>query len=281
MKDICLDTIFYEKCFDTQKGIAEIFRDNLSISVQKNILLNNDFYNSGVILTREQEQKFFKRYNYIKYRIKKIKSWNSDESKKRSEIKKRIQKLYQIREILIKCNTRLMVKPVLKFSKGHEFDSVHCNELISNSYCHMIKIIDRFDYRKGFKFSTYFSHAIFKNLIRDTGSERNKKDRYYRELSNGEELISCDDGSNFIYDQVFVKKLFCFLESSSFEKMKISDFLILKKYYGVCGENKHTLKDLSKELGVSKERVRQIKLKAEIFIKNNIGKFEIKYDPVF
>ena len=56
--------------------------------------------------------------------------------------------------------------------------------------------------------------------------------------------------------------------------------MVLKRNYGLCGEKKQTLREIGEELGVSKERVRQIRMQAEDFVRQNINLFEF-YDPTF
>lgn len=281
MDGICLDKFFYESSFDTKKGISEIFKQILDPSLQEKILSNNkDLYNCGcgVILTRDQEYKFFKRYSYIKYRIKQIENWNTKESKKKSEIKNKVNQLFVIRDIITKCNTRLMVKPVFKFSNG---DSSLFDDLMSNSYIHMLKSIEGFDYRKGFKFSTYFSNALYRNLIKDVMAEKNKKKHFEEDARSAEDspVFDFHESQKDFYNKDFTKKLFLFLENKN--ALGNKNLLILKKYYGVCGEKRQTLREISKVLGLTTEGVRQIKLKTELFIQNNFEEFELKYDPVF
>lgn len=274
MDEICFEKFFYENSFDTKKGIYEISKEILDSSVKNQILFkNDDLYRCGILLTKEQEQKLFRKYNYLKYRIQKIKKWSSS-GKKNREIKKKTDLLIEIREILIKCNTRLMIKPVVKFSSIKKIGSTECDDLSSDAYVYMLKSIDRFDYRKGFKFSTYFSTVLYRNLSRDKKLKQNKRKYHGQTIEKIDDLSfteQYEDQKN-IYNKKFIESLFSKLKSDK------KGLTILKKYYGVCGEKQHTLRQLSEILGTSTETIRQIKMKTELLIKNKV---ELEYDPIF
>lgn len=289
IQGILFDRIFYEKSFDTNKGIYEILNFDLEKTIKKNILsTNNDLFrcNSGIILTRDQEQKLFRKYNYLKYRINKIKNWKQSKSKKEKAIKEKINALIETREIIIKCNTRLIIKPAMKYNNGNSQESAYFDDLISNSYLYMFRSIDAFDHRKGFKFSTYFSMALYRNLSRDKKLERNKRKYYGENDENIEEapFFESYDAQVNSYNQEYLTKLFKELDSPKVQKIYKAlgkrNLEILKKYYGVCGEKAHTLKEISEVIGLTKERVRQIKIKTENFIRTNHKEF-LKYDSIF
>lgn len=290
LNGIVFDRVFYEKSFDTSKGIYEILNLDLDKVVKKNILSsNNDLFrcNSGIILTRDQEQRLFRKYNYLKYRINKIKNWKQSKSKKEKKIKEKINALIETREIIIKCNTRLVIKPIQKFADGNPQESAVFDDLTSNAYFYMFKSIDAFDHRKGFKFSTYFSTALYKNLSRDKKLQKNKKKYYGENCENIQETPFFESHELQVnsYNQEYLTKLFEELNSPKLKKIfkapEKRNLEILKKYYGVCGEKPHTLKEISEIVGLTKERVRQIKMKTENFIRINHKELNLKYDSVF
>ena len=297
MENINFKDFFVDDSFYTKKGQAEILKNNLDLEVQKKILSsNNDLYrcNCGVLLTREQEFSLFRRFNYFKYRISEIEKWKTSNSNKERERKKKIKSIFDIREIIIKCNTRLMINPAKKFSNSQDLDSVECSEYISNGYVHLFKAIDKFDYNRGFKFSTYFCNVLFRNLSRDKQVQINKTMNHY-ELDEKTISVAAEDETHqeriASYNEVFLKNLIAKLEiEDNANRLKkrfrrcdsrhISRSVVLKRTYGICGERKHTLREVSKDLGVSHERIRQIRIQAEEFIKSNFNTFEL-YDPMF
>src|SRR5262249_6453762 len=58
-------------------------------------------------------------------------------------------------------------------SASHEFF-----ELVSDGNVSLMRAVDKFDFNRGFKFSTYASWAIMKNFARTVPEERQLRDRY-------------------------------------------------------------------------------------------------------
>ena len=198
-------------------------------------------------------------------------------SRKEKASKKRFDDLLDIREIIIKCNTRLLINPARKFSKCDDLESLECSEFISNGYLHLLKAIEKFDYRKGFKFSTYFCNVLFRNLSRDVSIKINKSRNQYELNSSAESALLMEDSfceQRDIYNKRFFNRLLNQLEIEDSKSNRKSRSMVLKRNYGLCGEKKQTLREIGEELGVSKERVRQIRMQAEDFVRQNINLFE-------
>lgn len=287
MENIDFENFFSDDFFYSKKGQAEILKNNLDLEIQKKILSsNNDLYrsNCGIILTREQEFSLFRRYNYFKYRVSEIEKWKTSNYNKKRERNKKIKSILDIREIILKCNTRLLINPAKKFSKSQDLDSVECSEYISNGYMHLLKAIEKFDYNKGFKFSTYFCNVLFRNLSRDKQVQIQKTRNQYELDENISIAAEKETHQEKIesYNKVFLTNLIKQLEiednADGFKKRSRS--VVLKRTYGICGERKHTLREVSQDLGVSHERIRQIRIQAEEYIKSNFDAFGI-YDPTF
>lgn len=74
------------------------------------------------------------------------------------ELAKRIKRGDEkARETLIESNLRLVVDVALKYYGGHNVPLI---DLIQEGNIGLIKAVEKFDYRKGFKFSTYAIHWI-------------------------------------------------------------------------------------------------------------------------
>lgn len=67
------------------------------------------------------------------------------------------------REALIEANLRLVVNMVLNFYGGHNMPLI---DLIQEGNIGLIKAVEKFDYRKGFKFSTYATWWIRQAILR-------------------------------------------------------------------------------------------------------------------
>lgn len=268
----------HEKLFDSPKRV-EILKNILDQNIVNEILASNaDLLkcNCGFILSKSQEQHLFRKYNYLKYRIIKIsKDKKKGRTKKKIEIEKKFKDLFEIREILIKCNLRLIVKSVVRhFPVGtHNYE-----EFFANGYIHMMRAIDCFDYTRNFKFSTYFVNVLFRNLL---------KDKMVLEKHSNLEPISDDgvicerslfDEQNERYNKKLIVEMLAVLEKKNKIKSKKYKLRteVLKKFYGVCGEKKITAKEIGVVFGLSKSRVQQINKDAIEELKS----LKFIYDPV-
>jgi len=229
------------------------------------------------IFTREQEYQIFRKYNYLKYRILKLTVGfkEADEAPapkpcppvKLDRIKERavreledlIARMAETRNKILQANTRLVFRPVGRYAPSESFER---DELVSDACIHVIKAIECFDYRRGFKFSTYCVNALKTNLFRDV--EKIRKFQAPLEFSDHINSASeCDEGSLVQEDQEYnaemVRKIFQKIRTSFRNPEKKIN--ILKEYYGI-GRPRMLLSEIGKKMNISRERVRQIKLEA-------------------
>lgn len=250
IKNILPLKFFYEKSFDT----------NLRTKISSDLALNgidksDSILRCGILLNRQQELHLFRKYNYLKYRISKLTNLKLERLKNTglTEIEKNIYKMQETRNIIIKCNMRLIVRPSCKYGS----DSLKKEEFFSNGYVHMIKAIDCFDHRKGFKFSTYFTNVIFRNFQKDKKNIIKKSCDHLKTEPQDKREIDYRE-VNESYNERFVKELLStvgeYLKNSRKDsKVRVT---VIKKYFGIeDGQNK-TFRQIGKELGFSRERVR-------------------------
>lgn len=290
IKDNLPKKFFYEKSFDTSfrnKILSEIKLDYSKVDY-------NNMLACSPLLNREQEYHIFRKYNYLKYRL--LKSTSGFEkskvkpypkaskpvrlerlgNKSLSEIENIIFQIKKIRNLLLESNLRLIVK---QLSKYYKVDSCERDEFFSNGYCHILKAIECFDYRRGFKFSTYCVNILKNNFYRDSAIKR-KHDSLLNTPA-GEDIIDNREQSysefNFDYNKKFIEEMFHKMK----QKVKNADVRIkvIKDYYGIDGTRKNLI-ELAKELNLSKERIRQIKLDALNILSKKISKEVVAYDPL-
>jgi RNA polymerase primary sigma factor len=260
------EKFFFEESFKSNhKKILE----DLSLSYDK--IQENNIFNCSPVLTREQEFHLFRKYNYLKYRLKKLTSVNLERLKEKSlcEIESVIEKITDTRNLIMKSNMRLMVKPVSRYQPK---DGCDRDEFFSNSCIHMIRAIDLFDYNRGFKFSTYFTNVLKNNLYRDAGN----LEKHTSKLNLPGEITSKKERDlsevNHPYNRKFVFEIFKLLKLRNEYKR---DLEILMKYHGIDCPREYTLTEIGNKFGISKERVRQIKESCLEYLRDNST-----YDPL-
>ena len=117
------------------------------------------------LLTREQEVHYFRKFNYLKYSAAKLRE-KLDVSRAKSALMDQIETCLdaanEIKNLLIRSNLRLVVS----IAKKHVKPTVSFFEMVSDGNLSLIRAIEKFDYGRGFKFSTYASWAIMKNYAR-------------------------------------------------------------------------------------------------------------------
>jgi RNA polymerase sigma factor (sigma-70 family) len=258
---------FHHKSFKDSSKIGKILSKTVENEVDVFVRNSSELLDCKIVLEKKQEQHLFKKYNYLKYRIIKIsKDKKIGKFKKEIEIEKRIKEILFIRELLIRCNLRLVAKYV---SNNYGVNSVQYEDFFSNGYTHLMKAIDYFDYRKNYKFSTYFFNVLFRNLYRDKIAI--KKHVELKESIDVEFVHDFKEKRND-YNAEFIKNALFLLEQEQ------KDFsFIIKKCYGLCGEKRATDTDIAKQLGISRTTLQRIKNKAI----NTLKKLSLSYDPIY
>jgi transposase-like protein len=129
------------------------------------------------LLTKEQEQHLFRQMNFLKHKANKLRA-RLDPTRARIQDLKEIEDLQDraaaVKEQLISCNMRL----VWSIAKRHAGQAENIFELVSDGNISLIRAVEKFDYSRGNKFSTYASWAIMKNFARSIPEERNRRERY-------------------------------------------------------------------------------------------------------
>lgn len=201
------------------------------------------------ILTKDQIIHLFRHYNYLKFCIrKKIKNQLIDE-----EVEKMYAQALEIRNLLATANFRLvgMIKTTIVSSAECDADK---QDFVSEIYASVLKSIDYFDWRKGFNFCTYATWSVRNNFYRSRENLRKRKKRTESLKKGGDTIRDRQEGSNHLVNNKIVKK---FLEFIDIDRNR----MIIEKLFGIddVENDGRTLLDLGTELGVSKERIRQIK----------------------
>lgn len=215
----------------------------------------SDLYGSPV-LTREQEQFLFRRMNFLKCQAAQVRAGLS-RSRQKARDMERIEELLEqslaIKNMLIRCNLRLVVSVARK----HRRDSGGFFEMISDGNMTLIRAIEKFDYRRGNKFSTYATWALMRSYARSVPAEGKQLDRFRTgsdALLDGEmdeRSTVREDESRARHQQRTIESILDQLNEREQEAISLR--------FALEGQSEPlTLEQIGDRLGVSKERARQI-----------------------
>jgi RNA polymerase primary sigma factor len=212
------------------------------------------------LLSRVQEAHLFRKMNYLKFKAAQLRK-KLDPAQPKSSLMDQIERLYEeaveTKNQIVRANLRLVVS----IAKRHVGPVENFFELVSDGNMSLMRAVEKFDYARGFKFSTYASWAIMKNFARTIPDEHRHRDRY--RTSHGEMFGATEDvrsdqfeqESSQVQREVQVEKI---LERLDEREQKI----IIRRFGLQRGQEPLTLKQVGAELGVTKERIRQIEARA-------------------
>ena len=206
---------------------------------------------------------------------------------------------------LVTANLRF----VISIAKEYQHRGLNISDLISEGNYGLITAAHKFDHTKGFKFTSYavwwIRQAILQSINENSRMIRlpnnvinklNKMDRncehFHEKMMDEFNVIlpTCsslnrvinEDGDeliNLIEDKLFSKPDEVNIEGEILKKKEIEDAIlvlsereknIILSYYGInC--DKLTLHRIGEKIGLTKERVRQVKESAIRKIRNNLG----------
>ena len=212
------------------------------------------------LLTREQEMHLFRKMNYLKHKASALRG-EFDSNRPKSRLMDQIEKLYDesvaAKNQLIRANLRLVVS-IAKRYVGPTGDFF---ELTSDGNISLIKAVEKFDFSRGNKFSTYASWAIVKNFARTIPNELRQKSRFC--TSRSEMFDSVEDVRGDHHEQESAQTLRESRVQGILMRLDQRERQIVTSRFGlVRGQEPQTLRQVGAAMGVTKERVRQIQCRA-------------------
>jgi len=212
------------------------------------------------LLTREQEVWLFRKFNYLKYKACNLRD-QLDPERPSARLMDQVEKLYgeivDIKNRIVRANLRLVVSIAKK--RVSATDSFF--DLVSDGNMSLIRAVEKFDYARGNKFSTYASWAIMKNYARTIPDEHKRRDRF-RPADMDLLYAAADRGEDEAQQRTAAKDRLAQVEQF-LDRLDTREQTIIIRRYGLNpGHEPQTLKEVGSALGVTKERVRQIEAKA-------------------
>jgi RNA polymerase sigma factor (sigma-70 family) len=239
-------------------GLAEFDAKRAGKSPPKDVPPQMAHLYEWPLLSKEQEQHLFRKMNFLKHKLHRL-NQNLDPSKARVQdlvaIEDMKEGVRRCRDLLISCNQRLVyAQAKMKLASGESID-----DLVSDGNLSLMRAVEKFDYGRGNKFSTYATWAIMKNFARSIPDAKTHKQRY---MTGHDELFEAKADVRTDEQEV--------LATADAAKARVSRLLehldartreVIRMRTGLDGSEEMTLEQIGQHFGITKERVRQINVR--------------------
>ena len=212
------------------------------------------------LLSGEGEAFLFRKMNYLKWRANRLRASLSDKRPNvanMDEIDRCLEEAEDVRNRISQCNLRLVAAIARKFSSA----TMDYEDLISEGNVVLLNAVNKFDYSRGFRFSTYATHAVQRHFYRQMQKKQKQKTT---EIATSSEILAeteTQPEEEFHNPQLY--KLAKQMIASFGDTLDEREHAILLGRFGLGEDGSpQTLKTLASELGLSKERVRQLQVRA-------------------
>jgi RNA polymerase sigma factor (sigma-70 family) len=211
-------------------------------------------------LSRQDEAILFRRYNCARYHLASLmeKQVRRFARGRVPEILAWYRRVLENRATLIQANMALVVA----MAKRVRADSVEFGELVSEGNMALLRALDKFDFSRGFKFSTYACCAIlkaFSRLVTQAGTYRQRFSTSFEpEMERSDELERRHDDQHELALEDLRRALIR-------NRARLTDVerTVLGARFAVVGhDHVHTLQEVGGLLRLSSERVRQVQNEA-------------------
>jgi RNA polymerase primary sigma factor len=212
------------------------------------------------LLTRRQEVHLFRKMNYLKYKASKL-AEALDPARPKARLMNQIERLYEesvaTKNEIVRANLRLVVS----IAKRHMSPSRNFFELVSDGNMALFRAVEKFDFARGFRFSTYSSWAIMKNFARSIPNEVRRQTRF--RTSHDELFSATEDTRSDPREQESAQTEREVRVGELLDRLNERERKIIDLRFGLTSDRKAlTLKQVGAEIGVTKERVRQLEVRA-------------------
>jgi RNA polymerase primary sigma factor len=225
------------------------------------------------LLTHEQERALFREMNLLKYRAYSLRSALNPEKAGLQDIEAietLIARSQVIRDHIVKANMRLVISIVKKFVTPQQtFD-----DMLSEGTFTLMQAVDKFDFDRGFRFSTYAYRSIARSAYRSIAAARQEAARFARDAEEWapeqEEARSSSSMSDHVWSNLRE------LTASLLDRLDRRERFIIRSRYALGAHRKvRTCQYLADRLGISKERVRQLEQRAVAKLRGMVDECEV------
>ena len=210
------------------------------------------------LLSPEGERELFRQMNFLSTRLQAVQS-TLETTRKVKKTQREIDQLQHrwgsVREEIAVANLRLVASIASRLAHSEEqFD-----EYFGEGTSILLYAIDKFDYTRGFRFSTYATHAVQRHLYRVINRQNRRRQREFAsEQQNLTEQPELPSETPEFRDEQSIAKLQEIMERIDQILDEREQQIVLGRF-GLDGTNQQkTFQALGEQLGLSKERARQL-----------------------
>ncbi len=234
----------------SELGLAAIRRSGVDLPVHLGRLCE------AALLKPEQERELFRRMNFLRHQAAKHQSLLNPQRPSRARLEL-VQQLLAMadwhRDRIVEANLRLVFSIVKKFvNAGNSFD-----DLLSDGIIGIIRAVEKFDFDRGFRFSTYATQVVRRNSYRMVMAKQEERQKTVDGLQDMDFDVSDEDRTSAISEKrwhALRSRLGTMLDDLD----RREKFIIRARFSLGSHRKVQTLQALANRLGVSKERVRQL-----------------------
>jgi RNA polymerase primary sigma factor len=208
----------------------------------------------ATVLSRNQEAHLFRKMNYLKSRANRLKEQLDPDRPSPGdldEIERLLSEALAVKNRIVELNLPLVVS----IAKTRVRAGYGLPECVSDGNLALIQAVDGFDFARGNKFSTYATLAIRRELAL---SKRKSIRHRGQSLAPYDESLTASDSGVDVHEREEVRDQWRSAIRRWLGRLDKRERRILVSHYGIGGAPEQALTQIAQELGISKERVRQI-----------------------
>lgn len=212
------------------------------------------------LLTFEQEQGLFRRMNFLLQQAamhRGLLNIDRPSPGRLERINCLIALAHWHRDRVVEANVRLVISIVKKFVNP----SNHFDDMLSDGIMALLRAVEKFDYDRGFRFSTYATQVVRRHAYQTLVLNQKDRQKLFCGLQDLDFEVSEHDRSSAISEtrwHELRRRLGVMLDDLD----RREKFIIRARFSLGSHRKVHTLQSLADRLGVSKERVRQLEGRA-------------------
>lgn len=229
------------------------------------------------LLSPVGESFLFRKMNFLKHQAEQLRLVIQDGDSSEDtqmEFEDLLADAESLRNHIAECNLRLVISIARKFATSNcDFD-----ELMSEGNEIILKAITKFDYSRGYRFSTYATHSVQRHFYRYTQRKHKRDSLEFRSTVEVLNELPQSAADELIEQWVQEEERMAALIARMSDRLDEREQRIVTARFGLQSNGvAKTLRELSSELGLSKERVRQLQMSAVEKLRDLFDDLEVEF----